>query len=84
MMKIYLINAIILASIVLVAFLFDRSLQLGNFHGLVFGLYTFYASILQVIVNAALGFWRKKKEHYITAGILAGTILLIVIGMELL
>jgi len=83
-MKIYLINSIILATILLLALLFDMNLQLGKFHGLVFGLYSLYASILQVIVNVILGLWRKKKEHYITAGILAGSILLIVIEMELL
>lgn len=82
-MGIYLVNGIILAIILLSALLFDMNLQLGKFHGLVFGLYSLYGSILQVLVNAILGLWRKKNEHYIVAGVLAGTIILVVIGVEL-
>ena len=76
-------NAIIVTVVLAATALFDYSLKLGQFQGLVFGLYTTYGVILQILTNCALGFWKKEKQYYIVAGTLAIALILVAAGLEI-
>jgi hypothetical protein len=63
--KILSVNIIVFILITLGIALFDFSLTLGKFHGLVFVIFMLYASALFFLVNIVLYFIFRKKENSI-------------------
>lgn len=59
---------------------FDASLQLGKFHGLVFGLYSMYGLASLTLVFLGIAAYTRKKDWLLAAGtpMLAAAILFIV------
>lgn len=63
-------NAAVVVVLAMGLYMFDRSLELGDFHGLVFQLYLFYAMVIVLIVNGALAYAhaRYRKEYLLACG----------------
>lgn len=62
--KVVWTNLLFVLVLALVLLIFDYSLNLGDFHGVVYSLYLLYASALIFIVNAGIAIyrWQKDKE----------------------
>lgn len=63
--KPWLINGIVFVLMVSAVAMFDLTLTLGDLHGIVFKLYTFYGSILLIFINLLVAgylFAKDKKQ----------------------
>jgi hypothetical protein len=75
----YIVNASTIAVLTIFFAVFDASLTLGNFSGLVFSLYLLYGSIALFVFNMiAAGILAKRKKEYLS--VLISGILFPVIG----
>ncbi|MFP4111694.1 MAG: hypothetical protein ACLFPQ_03630 [Candidatus Woesearchaeota archaeon] len=75
-----IVQSIIIILLIIALIIFDLSLNLGKFSGLVFSLYLSYASILIFIINGITSmvyFFRKKNEKsksFFLVGLILGII----------
>ena len=76
--KLVIIESVLLLILAIAVAVFDASLKLGKFHGLVFSLYLAYGSglifIINSIISAAYLFKKDKPnaKNYIATGLIIG------------
>lgn len=76
--RIWVVNALLGVGILVVTGIFDLTLTLGKFHGLVFALYSAYAAAGLLLVNIVLALWRRNVQFFYAGIVVAIAIFAIV------
>lgn len=83
-MRIYLVNIGALLLILVTTAILDSQLALGNLHGVVFQLYTFYGSICLLIFNLLIStIYLYKQQKQIAKQIAISAVIVCLFGILL-